>query len=393
MFSKKHIVLTAMITFVITACVISAGTYYLVMKSTYNKMTFAKDVITEYYVDPVTAQQQKKMEDYAISAMVQSLEDPYSYYFDESAYHSFEERNEEEYVGVGITVNFDAETKTLTVIAPTDGSPAQKAGILPGDVVTKVDELLVSEAGYDAVVNYIRGDGKKGTSVKIHILRDGKENVFDVVRDVIPLDTVSHKMLDENVGYIRITEFKLSTVEEFKESLSFVKENGAKALVIDLRSNPGGYADSVITMTDMLLPKGTIAYLENNKGKREYYYSDAEWINIPMAILVNEGTASAAELMAGSTQAHGVAKIVGKKTFGKAVGQRPYMLSEGTAVYLTDSRYYTPKDECIDKKGILPDIEVDLPEEKKKDIANLDMSQDDQLQVAIEVLYDDITQK
>ncbi len=390
MFRKRHIVLTAVITFVVTAAFIGAGTYWFVLNSTYNKMTLAKDIISEYYVDPLSEAQQKNMEDYAISAMVESLNDPYSYYFNEAAYHTFEENNEEEYVGVGVTVNFDAETETLTVIAPTDGSPAQKAGILPGDIITQVDNLVVSEAGYEAIINHIRGDGKKGTTVQIHILRGEEEKVFDVMRDVIPLDTVSHKMLDEHVGYIRISEFKLGTVEEFSEGLSFVKENGAKGLIIDLRSNPGGYADSVISMTDMVLPKGTIAYLENNQGEREYYYSDAAWIDMPMVILVNEGTASAAELLAGSTQAHGVAKIVGKKTFGKAVGQRPYMLSEDTAVYLTDSRYYTPKGECIDKKGIQPDIEVDLPEELKADISNLSLSQDEQLRVAMEALYDEI---
>ena len=393
MFRKKHIVLTAAITFLITAIVIGAGTYFYVLQGTYSKMNLAKDILSEYYVDPLTNEQLKNMEDGAISAMVAELEDPYSYYFNEKAYDSFEESNEEEYVGIGVTVNFNADTNQLTVIAPTDGSPAQKAGLLPGDVIVGVDEMKVTAKSYDAVIDHIRGNNaKKGSSVRMYIVRDGAEKTIDVVRDVIPLDTVSHKMLDEQVGYIRISEFKFGTVEEFTEGLNFLSENNAKGLIIDLRNNPGGYADSVIRMTDMLLPKGTIAYLENNKGEREYFYSDAKWINLPMVILVNEGTASAAELMAGSTQALDVAKIVGKKTFGKAVGQRPYMLSENTAIYLTDSRYYTPKGECIDKKGITPDVEVDLPDERKANLTSLEISQDEQLRTALEVLYDDMKQ-
>ena len=394
MFTKKHMLLTAVLTFVVTVTIVGSAIYFYVMQNVYDRVSLAKDVISEYYVDPLTEEQQKKMEDYAISAMVASLEDPYSYYFDEATFHSFEESNEEEYVGVGVSVTFRAETEQLTVIAPTDGSPAQKAGILPGDVITKVDGVTVTAENHDAVVDHIRGDNaKKGASVRIAVLRGSEEKVFDVVRDVIPLDTVSHKMLDANVGYIRVSEFKHGTVEEFSDGLAFVREKGAKGLVIDLRNNPGGYVDSVIRMTDMLLPKGTIAYLEDNKGKREYYYSDAACFNIPMVVLVNEGTASAAELLAGSTQAHGVAKIVGKKTFGKAVGQKPYMISDTTAVYLTDSRYYTPKGECIDKKGISPDVEADLAEEFKATLSTLEFSQDEQLRTAVEVLYDNIERK
>lgn len=391
MLRKKHVVIAVLITFVVTAVLAVSGTYFYCTIESYDALKAAKSVLTEHYVDPLTDEQLKNMDDYAISAMVASLEDPYSYYFDEENFDSYEESIEEEYVGVGVTVSFDQETNQLTVIAPTDGSPAQKAGILPGDVITKVDHLTVSAESYDAVIDHIRGNNaKKGSSVKIYVMRDGQEKVFDVVRDVIPLDTVSHKMLDENVAYIRISEFKHGTVEEFTQGLSFAEEKGAKGLIIDLRSNPGGYADSVIRMTDMLLPKGVIAYLENNKGEKEYFYSDAACIGLPMVILVNEGTASASELMAGSTQATGVAKIVGMKTYGKAVGQRPYMLTESTAIYLTDSRYYTPKGECIDKKGIIPDVEIDLPDELKTQLSTLDPSADDQLRTALETLYDEI---
>lgn len=391
MFTRKHIVLTAVITFAATAVFAVCGTYFYIRFSSYDVVAQARSLIVDNYVDPLSDEQVDKMNDYAISAMVASLEDPYSYYFDATTYDSYEESTKEEYVGIGITVSYDADQNQMVVISPTDGSPAQKAGILPGDVITKVDDLTVTQDSYNDVVDHIRGEGASaGTNVKIYVLRDGEEKVFDVQREVIPVDTVSFKMLDENLGYIRISEFKHSTVDEFTEALENIQSQNAKGLVIDLRNNPGGYADSVLKMTDMLLPKGTIAYLEDNKGEKEYFYSDAECLDLPMAILVNEGTASASELMAGSVQAYEAGKIIGKKTYGKAVGQTPYMLTKDTAIYLTNARYYTPKGECIDKKGITPDIEVDLPDELKANLTTLDPSQDDQLRTAVESLYDEI---
>ena len=392
MYSKKTIILTAVIS-VITASLLTA----IILLKTFtpalsNVLYRAENLISENYVDDLTEEQKEKMEDYAVSAMVASLEDPYSFYFDAENYDTFEENMQEEYVGVGVSVNFDSEKNQMVVISPTDNSPAQKAGILPGDIITKVDDIKVTKDNYNDVIEHIKGNGaKKGSKVTIFVLRGEKEKVFELSRDTISIDTVSHKMLDESVGYIRISEFKHNTVDEFKEALDFIKENKAKGFVIDLRSNPGGYADSVLEMTDMLLPEGTIAYLEDSKGEKEYFKSDKNWINLPMTVLVNEGTASAAELMAGSLKAHDKAKIVGKKTYGKAVGQTPYMLTRETAIYLTNARYYTPKGECIDKKGIKPDIEVDLPDEQKVNLSSLDASNDAQLKMAVEVLYDQIS--
>lgn len=392
LYSKKTIILTAVIS-VITASLLTA----IILLKTFtpalsNVLYRAENLISENYVDDLTEEQKEKMEDYAVSAMVASLEDPYSFYFDAENYDTFEENMQEEYVGVGVSVNFDSEKNQMVVISPTDNSPAQKAGILPGDIITKVDDIKVTKDNYNDVIEHIKGNGaKKGSKVTIFVLRGEKEKVFELSRDTISIDTVSHKMLDESVGYIRISEFKHNTVDEFKEALDFIKENKAKGFVIDLRSNPGGYADSVLEMTDMLLPEGTIAYLEDSKGEKEYFKSDKNWINLPMTVLVNEGTASAAELMAGSLKAHDKAKIVGKKTYGKAVGQTPYMLTRETAIYLTNARYYTPKGECIDKKGIKPDIEVDLPDEQKVNLSSLDASNDAQLKMAVEVLYDQIS--
>lgn len=393
MFTKKQLVVTAIVTFVVTAFLAVAGTRIYDSFIAYDALDRARDVIRTHYVTPVSDEQMTALEDAAISAMVAELHDPYSYYFNAKDFDAYKDSTKEEYVGIGVTVSFDAKKGQMVVISPTDNAPAQKAGILPKDVITRVDDLVVSKDNYDAVVDHIRGENTSaGSSVKLYVLRDGKEMVFDLTREVVLLDTVTHKMLDENLGYIRISEFKHGTVDEFADALSAIQKNMAKGLIIDLRSNPGGYADSVLQMTDMLLPEGTIAYLENNAGEKQYFTSDGRYLAMPMVILVNEGTASASELMAGSTQAYGVAKIVGMKTYGKAVGQAPYMITSDTAIYLTSARYFTPKGECIDKKGITPDVEVDLPDEKKAILTTLAPQEDDQLRMATEVLYDQIKQ-
>ena len=390
LFTRKHIIITALVTFIASLALFVGVSLAGEILGTGDVLNRAKHIIEENYVDALTDEQKKKMEDFALSAMVASLEDPYSFYFNEDTLNSFNEQNEEEYIGIGLAVSFNAEENKLVVVSPTDKSPAQKAGILPGDVVTRVDDIVISAETYNDAISYIKNDGKDGDGVKVYILRDKEEKIFDLKREKVSVDTVTEKMLDESVGYIRISEFNFSTVKEFEESIDALKKENAKGLVIDLRNNPGGYAESVIKMTDMLVPEGTIAYLENNKGERQYYNSDKETIDLPLAILVNEGTASAAELMAGSTQAHKTAVIVGTKTYGKAVGQSPYMLTPKTAIYLTNARYYTPLGECIDKQGIEPDIKVDLTDEKKVRLLTLDPSEDDQLKTAVEVLYDRI---
>ena len=388
MYSKKHIVISIVASCILTVVLCLGATLRFVIPRLYAEediLVQARNIITENYVDELTPYQVGQINDAAIAAMVASLGDPYSYYFDMEAYGKFEENNKEEYVGIGVSVSYDTAAKTLAVTAPTAGGPAEKAGIIPQDLIVGVDDLTLENDGYDAIIDRIKG-GSEGETVKIHILRNGNSLTFDVVREVISLDTITFKMLDSDMAYIKISEFQHNSVEDFKKALEDMKSNNAKGLVIDLRSNPGGYANSVIEMTDMLLPEGTIAYLEDNKGNKEYFKSDKNCIDIPMVVLVNEGTASAAELMSGSLQAYDLATIVGMKTYGKAVGQAPYMLTENTAIYLTSARYFTPKGECIDKKGIMPDVEIDLPEELKARLSTLTVEEDVQLQKGIEAL-------
>lgn len=394
MYSKKQIIKAVAISCIVSlvAGVLATSAYFKVNNFLNEDiLQKGKKIVLENYVDKLTDEQINTMNDAALTAMVASLEDPYSYYFDMDTFDEFEENNKEEYVGIGISVVHDAENKTLTVTAPTAGGPAESAGILPQDLILGVDNLTLSKDGYNAIINHIKG-GKEGEIVKLFIMREGKELEFNVERRKITLDTISGKILNNNIAYLKISEFQHNSIEDFSAALDDIKSKGAKGLIIDLRSNPGGYADSVIKMTDMLLPEGTIAYLEDNKGNKEYFKSDKNSLDIPMVVLVNEGTASAAELMAGSLQAFDKAEIVGMKTYGKAVGQTPYMLTEETAIYLTSARYYTPKGECIDKKGITPDVEIDLPEELKVSLSTLEDSEDVQLQAAMETIMTKVKQ-
>lgn len=389
MFKKKHLVLTALCTAVAVVFV-----YNIVVMSYINKhyasdpVIKARDIIATNYVNKPTEEEIAKMNDDAIEAMVAGLNDPYSRYMDMTAFSDYEDSNEENYVGLGMQVSFDALKEVIVVMSPYDNSPAQKGGILPGDAIIEVDGMKVSKDTYEDIVSHISGDGaKEGDAVKMKVLhKDAKEPVeIELKREKVDIQTITCKMIDD-IGYIRVSEFRNITESEFKKALETVKESKASSLIIDLRNNPGGYAHTVLSMCDMLLPEGVIAYLEDNEGERQYFNSDKEEIGIPMAILINGGTASASELLAGSVQAYSLATIVGEKSFGKAVGQSPYRLTADTAIYLTNARYFTPKGNCIDGVGIMPDIEVKLSDEKLSKLTLLKTEEDDQLLAAIDAL-------
>ena len=381
--SKKKTV----IAIVLTAILASGATRVydkLSMNFENGNLLRAKDIIVSNYVEPLTKEQITKMEDAAISAMVDSLGDPYSRYLNSEGFAAYEEDNEEEYVGIGIAISFNMETEEMVVTSPYEGEPAQIAGVLPGDIITAVDKMAVNAESYNSIVDYIR-TGKEGESVTLTVKRDEEEKQITIVRKKIVVETVSHKMFEDGIGYIRISQFIDHTEADFEEALSDLKERNVKSLIIDLRSNPGGYAHTVLAISDMLLPKGTIAYLEDNKGERQYFNSDAKCLDVPMAVLINRGTASASELLAGSLKAYELATVIGEKSFGKAVGQSPYtLIPSKTAIYLTNARYYTPKGECIDKIGIEPDIKVELSDELLAKLNLLSVSEDSQLLRAIE---------
>lgn len=393
MYKKKHLVFTAVAT---AAVMLAAGWAYIFFaggQANGGKLMKARELIADNYVDQLTQDQLDAMDDAAISAMVESLGDPYSRYLNEKAYADYQEDNQEEYVGIGISVTFTPATNTLTVMSPYDNSPAQKAGVLPGDRIVRVDGVTVTTETYNDVINHIRDEkAKAGEQVVLSVERGEENQQLDITveRGHIDIQTVTTKMFADGVGYIRIAQFINRTEKDFAAGLEQLKADGMKGLIIDLRNNPGGYAHTVLSMADMLLPEGTIAYLEDNKGRRQYFKSDAKELGLPMVVLINGGTASASELLAGSIQAYGLGILVGEKSFGKAVGQSPLSLTKQSAIYLTNARYYTPKGECIDKKGIVPDETVALPTELYSRLTLLELSEDAQLSRAVEILTEKV---
>ncbi|MCR4431763.1 MAG: S41 family peptidase [Tepidanaerobacteraceae bacterium] len=326
----------------------------------------------------------------AIRGMVQALKDPYSVYMNPDEFENFMISVNGSFDGVGISLGYDEESGAIVVISPIEGTPAQKAGILPQDRIVKVNDVDMTGKSVDDAVRVLRGP--KGTKVTLYIERAGAKGPlkFELVRDSIRLKTVWHEMLNENIGYIKISSFDSYTSDEFKSALGDLKKKGAKALVLDLRNNPGGSLNESVKVADQILGKGLIVYTEDrNKNKLEEYYSDENKISMPLAVLVNENSASASEILAGAIQDYKAGILVGTKTFGKGSVQELEPFDNGGGIKLTIARYYIPSGKCIDGVGIQPNVKVEL--DKGLNPISVPKEKDNQLAKAVEVLKASIT--
>ncbi|MCI5952049.1 MAG: S41 family peptidase [Anaerostipes sp.] len=347
-----------------------------------SKLKQLKTVIDEYYLGEVDEEQ---LREYSYKGMIAGLEDPYSVYYTKEEYEDVEESSEGIFSGVGIVLTQDMETKAITVVKPMKDGPAQKAGIKAGDILTKVEgEEISSDEDLSSVVSRVKG--KEGTKVTLTFSRDGKEKDYTLTRQEIKNPTVEYEMLENKVGYIKITEFDEVTVEQFDDALSQLENDGMKKLVLDLRDNPGGLLDAVVDIADRILPTGMIVYTEDKNGKKtEYEAKSAECVEQPIAVLINGNSASASEILAGAIQDYKAGTLVGTTSYGKGIVQNIFQLGDGSAVKLTIANYYTPKGRNIHKKGIDPDVEVELKESLKDEI-EIKKSEDNQLQEALKVL-------
>lgn len=320
----------------------------------------------------------------ALKGYVEGLEDPYSSYLTADEYNSWKTMESGTMVGIGVTVQFDEESG-LYVAEVKEGYPAYESGIKEGDIITEVEGESIPEMGYEEAVSRIKGE--EGTSVNLTIKRDDNEDMkFSVLRSEIVVNTVSGKMLDEDIAYIRISAFRENTDEQFKEIFDELIDDGAKGLVFDLRNNGGGMLVSLKAILDPLLPEGTIATAKYGNGEvKTIIESDKNEINLPMAVLVNGNTASAAELFAASLSDFDKAFLVGETTYGKGVMQDTREVAGG-AVTLTVATYQTVRGECYHGIGITPDYEVSLSEDFVLDYENPDEKGDSQLKTAIENL-------
>ncbi len=317
-----------------------------------------------------------------LKGYVEGLEDPYSSYLTAEEYQSLMEKEAGQTVGIGVTAQLSEEGYIL-LIEVQDNSPAQEAGLQPEDLIVAVNGEDVLELGFETAINNIKGE--EGTDVVITIRRNGSNQDYTITRRTFDLITVTGELLDGAIGYIRITNFRENTVEQFQEKLDELLANGAESLIFDVRDNGGGLLSSLEQILDPLLPEGVIATATYQDGSTEtVLYSDASELDLPMVVLVNENSASAAELFSASLRDFEKAQLVGNTTFGKGVMQTTVKMEDGGGLTLTVATYQTVKSECYQGIGLTPDVEVEAGEETI--ISNLDSATDPQLAAAIDIL-------
>jgi len=351
------------------------------------KLTYIKSIINKYYLGEVTNEQ---FDTGILKGLLEALDDPYSCYYTAEEYAALMQSSDGVYCGIGSLVSQNAKTGVITIVKPFVDGPAYKAGMLPGDIIYKVNGTEVTGTDLSTVVSQMKGE--KGTNVIVTVVREGEEDPLDLVitRDEIEVPTVEYEMLEDNIGYIYVMEFDKVTVSQFKNAIEDLTKQGMKGLVVDLRDNPGGLYDSAVAMLDRMLPEGLIVYTETKDGTRDEEYSDnKEFFDLPLAVLINGNSASASEIFAGAIQDYGIGTLVGTQSFGKGIVQSVIPLYDGSAVKITVSKYYTPNGRSIHETGITPDVEVELEEGLSKQLV-ITHDEDNQLQKAVEVILKQI---
>ncbi|BCK01260.1 S41 family peptidase [Anaerocolumna chitinilytica] len=347
------------------------------------KIDTLEGLINKYYMDKVD---KNTMAEGIYKGLLSSLKDPYSVYYTKDEYTALMESSSGVYYGIGATVTSDVKTGVLSIVKPFVGGPAYEAGVLPGDVLYKVNGEEVTGKDITEVVGKIKGE--EGTKVTVSIIREGKSKPIDftITRKKVEVPTIEYQMLDNKIGYIAVSEFDEVTAEQFRAAIDDLEKQGEKGLVVDIRNNPGGLLDTVVDMLRRMLPKGMIVYTEDKYGKRDEYKSDGkEEFNKPLAVLINGNSASASEIFAGAIQDYKKGTLVGTTSFGKGIVQSILPLNDGTAIKVTVSKYYTPKGRNIHKIGITPDVTIELKESLRQKVV-IDKKEDNQLQKALQIL-------
>lgn len=348
------------------------------------------DLVKKNYVEPVN---DKDIVYSAIRGMVESL-DPHSSFLDPDMYKEMQSETKGEFGGIGIEITI--KDGFPTVITAIEDTPASKAGLKPGDHIIKIDGKSTKNMGLTQVVRMIRGE--KGKPVTLTIMREGftSPKDFTIVRDIIKVKSVKSRMLEEGYGYIRITQFQERTSEDLRKAIEELKRNSLnlKGIVLDLRNNPGGLLEQAVSVADEFLSEGLIVSIEGRKkeGRTSFFAQKEDVYSGPLVVLVNEGSASASEIVAGALKDNRRAIVVGTKTFGKGSVQTIFPLGDGSALKLTTAKYYTPKGKSIQQEGIVPDITVEnnfsrvKSDEKDKSQKKPEEIEDFQLYMALQIL-------
>lgn len=383
---KKKVLIV--LSYVLVAALACGATLFFVSASTdYNKLDDLENLILTSFAGDAD---KTKIEDAAADAMVNAMGDRWSYYVPAAELPSFLENSENAYVGIGVTVQATDDNSGLMVIAVQPGGPAEEAGVQVGDVIIQVD----GESAQDRTVSEISAmiKGEEGTVVSITVLRSGEGITMSMTRKRMETTVASSKLLNEHVGLVTIQNFDERCADETIAAIKALLNQGADMLLFDVRNNPGGYVDELTKVLDYLLPEGNLIRTVGTDGSDETVTSDADCVKVPMAVLVNENTYSAAELFAVDLSEYGVARIFGQKTSGKGFFQQVFQFSDGSAAGISVGRYYTSQGNNLEGIGLTPDEEIKLDDESEALLYNgmLEPENDAQLQAAMSYLMDKV---
>lgn len=384
MFKKKVSIWVIPLVVIATVSLTLIGVAWGLQKVTHNaagaiQFLFTLGRIHSGFVGEYT---DKKLFEGAMHGMVESLDDPYSEYLDAEAFTHLNEMTDGTFGGIGVVLG--QRNKEFVVVSPMEGSPGAKAGIEAGDKILKVNDTDTKGRTLEDVVRTIRG--KKGTNVKLLLEhKNGEQFTADIVRDDIKIQSVAGKMLpDSKIGYIRIAMFNENTGEEFKKAYEKLEQEGMQATLLDLRHNPGGLLNECVKVSNYIVPKGPVVSITDKQGNTKVYESKLEKVKYPLAVLIDNGSASASEIVSGAVQDTKAGKLFGVKTYGKGCVQSIFHITPETGLKLTTAMYYTPSGRSIHKVGVSPDVEIELPEKPTSDV---------QLKKAEEYLREELAKK
>lgn len=373
------------LTYVITALLSATLTLILIVPrvSGVSKLDQIEALILSRFIGEANS---TAMEDAAASAMVYSLGDRWSYYLNAEQYAARQEESANAYVGIGVTIQPAAEGTGFQVISVQENGSAKQAGIQVGDLIISADGQDVEGMTTPQLRSIIRG--KEGTTVRLGLLRDGRELELEIVRANILVDVVTSRMLEDGIGLITIANFDSRCASESIAAIESLREAGARALIFDVRNNPGGYAHELVELLDYLLPEGDLFRTVDYTGKEDVDRSDAAFLDMPMAVLCNGESYSAAEFFAAAIQEYGAGTVVGTPTCGKGYFQYTFALSDGSAIGLSVGKYFTPNGVSLAGVGITPDILAEVDDDTAMAIrsGSLEPEEDPQIQAAMEVL-------
>lgn len=350
---------------------------------TISKINELNAYINTYYYDDVDT---ADLQDGLYKGLLEGIGDKYSIYYNAKDYEAMQVSVTGQYYGIGAGLSQDKDTMVVTVTKIYEGTPSEEAGLLKDDIIISVDDTDATSLELTELVRQIRGE--EGTTVHLEVYRPstGEYLSFDVERRDITLPSVSHKMLQDRIGYIHIDSFESETATQFEEAVSDLEKQGMEALVLDVRYNPGGLVTSVVKILDDILPEGVVVYTEDKKGDRQNYTSSGDThLDYPMAVLINGDSASAAEILAGAIKDYEHGTLIGTTTYGKGIVQTNFPLEDGDAVKLTTAKYFTPNGNYIHGVGIEPDIELEY-EYLDPEGEVYEETYDNQIQKAIEIL-------